>query len=56
MFYFTLLTLTLTRSVCEIKFFPRLLKALDIFLKVGLVVYFDLICTRCDQSYFFLHL
>ena len=34
-----------TRSVFEIKFSPRLLKALNIFSKseVGLVVYFDLI-------------
>ena len=47
-----------TRSVFEIKFSPRLLKALDIFSKseVGLAVYFDLICTWCDQSYFFLQL
>jgi len=34
MFCFMLLELTLTRSVCEIKFSPKLLKALDIFLRV----------------------
>ena len=33
MFFFTLLALTLTRFVCEIKFSPRLLKALDISLE-----------------------
>jgi len=50
MFYFTLLALVFARSVFEIKFSPRLLKALDIFSKneVGLVVYFDFFCTRCD--------
>jgi len=50
------LRIKVTRLVFEIKFSPRLLKALDIFSKseVGLAVYFDLICTRYDQSYFFL--